>query len=342
LGCQQKEKIDGHLPLARFAADGMATHRVLRAVIGRTRLDAISRSAAGVGFSAVAALPVTEPSAEFRKWWQAFLARGGQYDLAYLEGPQRFDLRAILPGAQTLLLFRYPYRFREVEEKLRAAPYKVARYAWQKDYHVTLKAKLAEVVQACSLSGRAVTDSAPLAERYWARLAGLGKIGRNGMLIARDSGSYFLIAAVLTEEMLGPDAVKISQQTKSPNDIAEICGECNLCVEACPTAALTGDGLMKTERCISYQTIETRENEVDVSLYKKRHRWIFGCDVCQQVCPHNKTALAFAESRFNDEHPAAAMVASGELPSSRSVRETLELLPPWSRKTCRQPARAQL
>ncbi|AFM14682.1 epoxyqueuosine reductase [Turneriella parva] len=296
----------------------MAAHRVLLAVIGRTRLDAIARVAAGVGFSAVAAVPVTEPSAEFRNWWLAFLARGGHSDLAYLEGPQRFDLRAVLPEAQSLLLFRYPYRFREVDEKLRLAPYKVARYAWQKDYHVILKAKLAEVMQACSLAGRAVTDSAPLAERYWARLAGLGKIGRNGMLIAAGSGSYFLIAAVLTNEVLAAEVVESLAQTKGPNDIADICGECNLCVEACPTAALTGDGLMKTDRCISYQTIEKRENEVDVSLNQKRHHWVFGCDVCQQVCPHNKTALAFAEPRFNDEHAAAAAIAAGELPATRS------------------------
>lgn len=287
-------------------------------VITPERLESITRAAAAQGFSAVAALSVTQVSNDFRTWFEAYLGRGGHGDLAYLEGPKRFDPRAILPEAQSLLLFRYPYRFREVEEKLRRAPYKIARYAWQRDYHVTLKAKLAAVMQQTALAGRAVTDSAPLPERYWARLAGLGKIGRNGMLIAPDAGSYFLIAALLTCETLAGEENPQANTLPVAQDIADICGSCNLCVEACPTGALTGDGLMKTDRCISYQTIEKRENEVDLSLNRKRHRWVFGCDVCQQVCPHNKTALSFAASRFNDEHAAAETIAAGELPVSRS------------------------
>lgn len=287
-------------------------------MITSERLESITRAAAAQGFSAVATLSVTEVSNDFRTWFEAYLARGGHGDLAYLEGPQRFDPRAILPEAQSLLLFRYPYRFREVEEKLRRAPYKIARYAWQRDYHVALKAKLGTVMQQTELTGRAVTDSAPLPERYWARLAGLGKIGRNGMLIAPDAGSYFLIAALLTAEIFTGEKKSQRSAPVVAQDIADICGSCNLCVEACPTGALTGEGIMKTERCISYQTIEKRENEVDLSLNRKRHRWVFGCDVCQQVCPLNKTALSFAESRFNDEHAAAEAIAAGELPASRS------------------------
>ena len=287
-------------------------------VVTPERLESITRAAAAQGFSAVAALSVTQVSNDFRTWFKAYLGRGGHGDLAYLEGPQRFDPRAILPEAQSLLLFRYPYRFREVEEKLRRAPYKIARYAWQRDYHVTLKAKLAAVMLQTALTGRAVTDSAPLPERYWARLAGLGKIGRNGMLIAPDAGSYFLIAALLTCETLAGEENPQANTLPVAHDIADICGSCNLCVEACPTGALTGDGIMKTDRCISYQTIEKRENEVDLSLNRKRHRWVFGCDVCQQVCPHNKTALSFAESRFNDQHAAVETIAAGELPASRS------------------------
>lgn len=139
----------------------------MRAVIDGERLKNILRIAATAGFSAGAALKVADTSAEFRAFFEQYLARGDHADLAYLEGPQRFDLRSILPGAQTLLLFRYPYRFHEVDAKLRSAPYKIARYAWQKDYHVTLKAKLADVMQRAQVTGRAVTDSAPLAERYW-------------------------------------------------------------------------------------------------------------------------------------------------------------------------------
>lgn len=302
-----------------FAADRAGEHPGMRAVIDGERLKNILRIAATAGFSAGAALKVADTSAEFRAFFEQYLARGDHADLAYLEGPQRFDLRSILPGAQTLLLFRYPYRFHEVDAKLRSAPYKIARYAWQKDYHVTLKAKLADVMQRAQVTGRAVTDSAPLAERYWARLAGLGKIGRSGMLIAEEAGSYFLIAALLTTEPLSVDLALPKTAAPVAQDIEKICGTCNLCVDACPTGALTGDGLMHTHKCISYQTIERRDNEVDVSLYKKRHRWVFGCDVCQQVCPHNKTLASFAAAEFNDEHPAAEQIAAGMLPASRSA-----------------------
>ncbi len=291
---------------------------VLQRVISSARLASIQRLAAEHGFDAVAALGVVEASARFRDWYAEYLKRRGHADLSYLEGAQRYNPRAILPDAQSLLLFRYPYRFPEVESKLRSAPYKIARYAWQKDYHVVLKAKLAAVMQAAGLSGRAITDSAPLAERYWARLAGLGKIGRNGMLIAGDAGSYFLIAAVLTPEPLAADFASGVAETDPAHDISEVCRDCRLCVDACPTEALTGDGLMITQRCISYQTIEKRENEVDVALYKKRHRWVFGCDVCQQVCPYNKTQHSYALAQFSEEHPAAEKIAAGDLPQSRS------------------------
>ncbi len=291
----------------------------MQGVINSPRLESIRRLAAEQGFSAVSALSVATASARFREWYVDYLKAGGHADLTYLEGAQRFEPRTILPDAQSLLLFRYPYRFPAIESKLRAAPYKIARYAWQKDYHVVLKSKLAAVMQAGGLSGRAVTDSAPLAERYWARLAGLGQLGRNGMLIAGDAGSYFLIAAVLTHEPLMHELAAGTAETNPQSDMESICRDCRLCVDACPTGALTGDGLMVTERCISYQTIEKREHEVDVELYKKKHRWVFGCDVCQQVCPYNKTDRSFADSQFCEEHPAAEKIAAGDVPPSRSA-----------------------
>ncbi len=286
-------------------------------MVDRRRFTQIETLARQRGFSAVAALPIARTSPEFREWFKACIGRGLTADLHYLDREDRFNPEAILPGAQSLFLLRYPYRFRSVERKMRAAPFKVARYAWQKDYHLLLKAKLAEVMSGASIEGRAVTDSAPLAERYWARLAGLGKIGRSGMLIASGQGSYFLIAAFLTRERLDAAVASPLPQASVEDDLTSVCGECRLCIEACPTTALLGDGLMDAQKCISYQTIERRADKVDVFPGQKRHRWIFGCDICQQVCPHNKLLSSFAADDFADEHEAADEIAAGRLPQTR-------------------------
>lgn len=261
----------------------------------------------------MAALNATEPSAEYRIFHEAFVAHSLPDDLHYLRRSERYQPESLLAGAKTVLLFVYPYRFRPVEEKLRSARYKVARYAWQKDYHDLLKMKLRRLVTEFSLSGRAVTDSAPFAERYWARRAGLGRIGRSGMLIDRELGSYFLIAALVLTDALQTET---EPETARPaSDIESLCGECRLCVEACPTAALQGDSLMDTSRCLSFQTIESRQDVAALAEPVRRHNWIFGCDICQQVCPWNRSV--FAAEEFNAEHPLAEQIAGGQLPESR-------------------------
>ncbi|MFZ5628960.1 MAG: epoxyqueuosine reductase [Spirochaetota bacterium] len=277
-------------------------------------LQKIAESARRLGFARMAALAVDRPSREYRDFHEQFVARALPDDLHYLRRHERFDVTSLLPGAQSVLLFTYPYRFRTVEEKLRNARYKIARYAWQKDYHELLKEKLGRLVAEFSLSGRAVTDSAPFAERYWARRAGLGRIGRNGMLIDRELGSYFLIAALVLNDALQTGT---EPETAWPaTDIESLCGECRLCVEACPTEALLGDSQMDASRCISFQTIESRVDTAALPEPRRRHNWIFGCDICQQVCPWNKSVSAAEE--FNDEHPLAAQIAGGQLPGSRS------------------------
>ncbi|HMV37107.1 MAG TPA: DUF1730 domain-containing protein [Turneriella sp.] len=274
----------------------------------------IEKAARQLGFARMAALAVTDPAAEYQAFHKDFVARELPQDLYYLRRPERYQIDSLLPGAQTMLLFTYPYRFRHVEEKLRNARYKIARYAWQQDYHDLLKRKLVKLVGEFSLSGRAVTDSAPFAERYWARRAGLGRIGRSGMLIDDQLGSYFLIATLVLTDVL-----KFSpppQAAVPASDIESVCGECRLCVEACPTGALRGDSLMDTARCLSFQTIESRADIGQMPAPIRRHSWIFGCDVCQQVCPWNKSV--FAAEEFSAEHPLAGQVASGQLPENRT------------------------
>lgn len=294
------------------------------------RLEQLAQLAQLEGFVDGAAMPVGNPDSAYDAFYRGFIAEGSHADLGYLARPERDNLRSIYAESETLLVFLYPYRFRAVDAKLRAAPWKVARYAWQRDYHESLRAKLARIAGTCGLSGRAVTDSAPLPERYWARSAGLGRIGRNGMLISRQHGSYFLIASLLVSEPLTrqsavrffPGGGQAEQQAPVQQLAAEVqfaCGDCRLCIDACPTQALKGDGLMDIRSCISYRTIESKNAAADFPRAEKNHRWVFGCDVCQQVCPYNKPATTFAADRFNDEHAAAEQVANGQLPAMRSA-----------------------
>lgn len=290
-------------------------HAVLRiAFLDDQLLAKIFDRARALGFAGMAAIAATEIAPEYHEFHEAFLRRNLPDDLAYLRRRERYDLHSLLPDAKSLILFTYPYRFRAVERKLRQSPFKIARYAWQKDYHQTLKSKLRRIMGEFSLTGRPVTDSAPLAERYWARRAGLGKIGRNGMLIDEKQGSYFLIASLVLSDELA--AAKTENSMPLQADLLSLCGSCRRCVEACPTGALYGDSLMDTSRCISFQTIESRDDLHFLPATAKAHRWIFGCDICQQVCPWNKSV--FGDERFNDEHPVAIGIAAGEIPEVRS------------------------
>ncbi|MBS0616918.1 MAG: DUF1730 domain-containing protein [Spirochaetes bacterium] len=291
-------------------------------------IERLRSRAQAMGFARVAAVAAGKPADKYRAFHEAWLQDKGQSELKYLARAERFNLRAIYPQVQTVILFTYPYRFRRIEQALRTASYKVARYAWQEDYHDVLREKITALLQEFTLAGRAVTDSAPLAERYWARKAGLGFIGRNGLLIDPKTGSYFLIAAALVSNVFEDGAlVSSNAQVDVPltpetdvvaKDIIDFCGECNLCVTACPTQALTGDGMMELTRCISYRTIESHAGATAFAPPEKKHRWIFGCDVCQQVCPYNKTAASYADDAQCIEHSAAPELAAGRVPPARA------------------------
>lgn len=283
-------------------------------------LEKIRSAAKEMGFSHVEALSQTKTSPVFQDFYQEYLASGRAADLAYLFRKERHDLNYVFEGVRSILLFVYPYRFRRVEEKLRHAPFKIARYAWQRDYHFFLKEKLQGILSEFELTGRAVTDSAPVVEKYWARLANLGKVGRHGLLINPVVGSYFLIASLLlAHEIVIPPPLPMDDAERLQKDIADVCGSCTLCVDACPTEALLGNGLMQTDRCLSYRTIESRSDIASFPPPRKKHKWIFGCDICQQVCPHNKGV--FANDRFLVEDERTESIAHGASPPSRRSLE---------------------
>lgn len=221
-----------------------------------------------------------------------WLKQGFHGSMQYMEN--HFDLRIdptrLVPGAQSVITLLYNYYPKQEQPK--TAP-KVARYAWGEDYHTVIREKLHLFLsrlreQFGNVEGRGFVDSAPVLERSWAQRTGLGWIGKNGNLLNRQLGSYYFIATLITDLALAYD----NAYTK------DYCGTCTRCIDACPTEAILPDKQIDGSRCISYFTIELKEALLPDSAKGQWSDWIFGCDVCQEVCPWNRFAKPTAEPRF--------------------------------------------
>lgn len=216
---------------------------------------------------------------------EAWLNKGMHGSMQYMEN--HFELRVdptkLVPGAKsviTLLLNYYPALSQPATTSI-----KVSRYAYGNDYHEVIRAKLKKFLQLLEdqtgkINGRGFVDSAPVLERSWALRSGLGWIGKNGNLINKQSGSYFFIATLITDLDLEFDEPFIK----------DYCGSCTKCIDACPTQAIKPDRVVDGSSCISYFTIELKENLIPDRYKDKFQNWIFGCDICQEVCPWNRFA----------------------------------------------------
>lgn len=201
--------------------------------------------------------------------------------------------KGVMPGVQSILMLITSYRFPESEPPESNSRGQVARYASSDvDYHDVLHARTKNfIAQLRAIDSKAafrgVVDSAPLLEREFAQQAGLGWIGKNTMLISRQWGSYFFLSAILTDVPLEPD----------PPFTADHCGSCRACLDACPTNAFVEPRVMDATRCISYLTIENRAAPA-LELRESIGDWVFGCDVCQEVCPWNRKAAYASDPKF--------------------------------------------
>jgi epoxyqueuosine reductase len=265
-------------------------------------LTALLKTEAGrLGFTLIGACPAVTPSgvAHLAEW----LERGYAGRMDYLAARQEAyeHPRHVLDGARSVLMLGLPYNTVEAKAA-HAGQGRISRYAWGTgDYHDVIHDKLRQLIAALrdaapEATARGVVDTAPLLEREFAQLAGLGWIGKHTLLIHKPLGSYFFLAALLTDQPLVYDEPFA----------AEHCGTCRACLDACPTQAFPEPHVLDASRCISYLTIELRE-AIPMELRAGIGDWLFGCDVCQDVCPWNHHARQIDETTFGPDADANPM-----------------------------------
>lgn len=263
----------------------------------------IKAQAARLGFSycgIARAEKLNEDARRLEQW----LNKNHQGSMQYMENhfDKRIDPTLLVPGAQsviTLLKNYYP------ETKQQNNSPKIARYAWGKDYHEVIRAQLKELLfemnqEIGTVTGRGFVDSAPVLERAWAVKSGLGWVGKNGNLISKQNGSYFFIATLI---------VDIPLQYDDPF-AKDYCGTCTQCIDACPTNAILPNKEINGSQCISYYTIELKE-ALSQETNVKTENWLFGCDICQEVCPWNRFSKPHSEPAF-EPIPAILNLSSQE------------------------------
>ncbi len=254
----------------------------------------IRQRAYDLGFSYIGFAKAEELTEEAKRL-EAWLSKGYHGQMHYMENyfDLRTDPRKLVPGAKTVVTMMFNY-FPE-KEQTEAAP-KIARYAYGKDYHFVLKRKLKDLLQSIQggigeVDGRCFVDSAPIMEREWAKRSGVGWHGKNTLIINPKSGSYFFLACLVIDLEIEPDP-----------PIKDYCGTCTKCIDACPTDAISEKGyLLDASKCISYLTIELKES-IPTEFKGKMEDWMFGCDICQEVCPWNRFSQKNEEEWF-EPHP---------------------------------------
>lgn len=225
---------------------------------------------------------------------EAWLKSNKQGEMSYMNNhfDKRLDPRELVPGSKSVISLLYNY---STSNQQKEDTYKVSKYAYGVDYHFVVKSKLKDLVSELkSIIGdfhcRVFVDSAPVMDKVWAKKSGLGWIGKNSNLIHPKSGSYFFIAEIICDLELNYDG-----------PIKDYCGTCTRCIDACPTEAIT-PYVVDGSKCISYLTIELK-NQIPESFSDKLNDWIFGCDICMDVCPWNRFSKPHNEPLFYPSQP---------------------------------------
>lgn len=251
--------------------------------------EKIKQKAFDLGFSAIgiSKADFLEKELQYLKNW---LDNGFHGEMHYMENhfEKRTDPRKLVEGAKSVIsvLLNYYSEQKQIDNS-----YKISKYAYGKEYHFVVKDKLHELFdfiqkEIGDIKGRAFVDSAPVMDKVWAAKSGLGWIGKNTNLISKEFGSFFFIGELI-----------IDLELEYNQPIKDYCGTCTKCIDACPTNALTSYKL-DARKCISYLTIE-KKGEISDEFKGKWNDWIFGCDICQDVCPWNSKSKPHSEKTFN-------------------------------------------
>ena len=252
------------------------------------------------GFDSVGVSQATELTEEAKRL-ESWLHQGRQGSMHYMENhfDLRIDPRKLVEGAQSVISLMVNYF---PEKPIHKAGVKVARYAYGKDYHKVIRKKLKALVQEMrstygDFNARVFVDSGPVMEREWAKRSGLGWIGKNTLLLSKGKGSYFFLAEIICDLALTPDG-----------PVKNYCGNCTKCIDACPTQAIVAPYEVDASKCISYLTIERKES-IDAAYRQQLDGWIFGCDICQEVCPINARSKPHQEEAFQ----AKSVIQQGKI-----------------------------
>lgn len=257
--------------------------------IARTNL--IKEKASELGFfsCSISKAQFLEEEAHYLETW---LKNGFHGKMSYMENhfDKRLDPRLLVEGARSVVTLLFNY-YSEQKQSDPEAP-KLSMYAYGEDYHNVVKEKLKELLQHISVhigdvNGRAFVDSAPVLDKAWAKRSGAGWIGKHTNLISKRAGSYFFIAELI-----------LDLELESDGPVTDHCGTCTKCIDACPTEAIVAPYVVDGSKCISYLTIELKDELIPSEFRGKMDHWMFGCDVCQAVCPWNRFSKQHSEPRF--------------------------------------------
>ncbi len=260
-----------------------------------------------------------------------WLDRGFAGEMKYLSDPRRGDPRSVLEGIRSVIVCALNYNTAKPYSTISAAQAEngelrgwISRYAWGSDYHEVLQEKLEAVADAMRsrfqepFEARVYVDTGPVQERMLAKYAGLGWTGKNTLLLNQEFGSLFFLGVIMTALPLIPTL----REVEAPPP--DLCGSCRRCIDACPTQALVEPYVMDARRCISYLTIELRDN-IPEELREPMGWHVFGCDICQDVCPWNRRAPVTEEQVFQPRIVTQHRAERGETPDQAEGEETGEM-----------------
>jgi epoxyqueuosine reductase len=275
----------------------------------------IKQEAKRLGFDncGIAKANFLEEEAVFLEQW---LKNGYHGEMHYMENhfDKRLDPRLLVENAKSVISLSFNYYPHEIQP---ANTYKIAKYAYGEDYHHIIKSKLNELFyfiqkQIGAVNGRAFVDSAPVLERAWAQKSGLGWRGKHSLLIQKNKGSYFFLAQLILDVELAYDFPFTTNH----------CGTCTKCIDACPTKAILPNNTINGSKCISYFTIELK-NEIPSNYKNKFEDWMFGCDICQDVCPWNRFSKPHLEEKLK---PHSTLFSMNKKDWEEITLETYQML----------------